>query len=202
MSLPVLIDNFLESYVTTSIQSNWDLVNSGVNQSTTEQVAAHGTDVACNTNDLRGDGDQSEVRNESNAQFLRELFVQGDQNEPGGHLSGPPTSDQEYLPRKFATACLVGDLEFVESCFQHHVIAQGLVGAAQYNGQRGLRGKYNRDKGRFEVTFGRGKEKKTVGMKPQNLILVNQQGEPIPECNDVCTSTLKIYKIPGTICSR
>lgn len=180
MSLPVLLDNFLESFVASSLQSNWDLVNSGVNQSTTEQVAAHGTDVACNTNDLQGDGDQSEVRDESNAQFLRDLFVQGDQNEPGGHLSGPPTSDPEYLPRRFATACLVGDLDFVESCFQHHVIAQGLVGAVQYNGQRGLRGPYNKETDRFEVTFGSGTDKTTVRMKPQNLILVNKQGEPIP----------------------
>ena len=61
----------------TTTQEGWDLVNSGINLQTTEKIASHGTNVDINNQDLLGDGDQSEVRNPTHAQYLRDLFVQG-----------------------------------------------------------------------------------------------------------------------------
>ena len=59
------------------------------------------------------------------APSLTSLF-RTDQNEPGGPLAGPPTSNPEYMPRKFALACLTGNLADVEQYLQVAVVARGL----------------------------------------------------------------------------
>lgn len=113
---------------------------------------------------------------------LASLF-RADQNEPGGPLAGPPTSNPAYMPRKFAFACLTGNLADVEQYLQVAVVARGLK-SVEMNGTKGLRGKYHKDVDRYDFTYmqsqqGGGNKKKTVRIKSKNLITINKHGEEI-----------------------
>jgi len=101
---------------------------------------------------LTADPDQTPVRNEAKAQVLREFWNKGDQDPPGP-FAGAPTNDLKYLPRRFAKACMIGNVSAVEELLRVRVVAHGLKGRPDLNGKVGVRGKYVLDSSRYEVTF-------------------------------------------------